>query len=95
MKELDQSGYKYLGVLTGSNILHGDMKEKLRKEYFLKVKLVAKSKLYGGHLIRVVNVCAASVVRCSAGVLDTELRVMDVRKRKLLTDYVWSFSHSK
>ena len=88
MKEVDKEGYKYLGVLEGADILNRDMKEKVRKEYLRRVKLVAKSKLYGGHLIRAVNVWAVSVVRYSAGVLDwsdRELREMDVRTRKLLT----------
>ena len=88
MKEIDSEGYRYLGVLEGADIMNREMKDKVRKEYLRRVKLVAKSKLYGGHLIRAVNAWAVSVVRYSAGVLewsDRELRQMDVRTRKLLT----------
>ena len=88
MREVEQSGYKYLGVLEGANIMYREMKDKVRSEYYRRVKLIAKSKLYGGHLIRAVNAWAVSVVRYSAGVLewsDRELREIDVRTRKLLT----------
>ena len=88
MKSVDSEGYRYLGVLEGANILNREMKEKVSKEYLRRVKLVAKSKLYGGHLIRAINAWAVSVMRYSAGVLewsDRELRALDVRTRKLLT----------
>ena len=88
MKEIDESGYKYLGVLEGASIMDREMKEKVGKEYLRRVKLVAKSKLYAGNLVRGINAWAVSVVRYSAGVLDwtdKELKALDVRTRKLLT----------
>lgn len=88
MKEVEEAGYKYLGVLEGAGIKNKEMKEKVRGEYLRRVKLVAKSKLYGGNLIKGVNAWAVAVVRYSAGVLDwkeKELKAMDVRTRKLLT----------
>lgn len=88
MKEVDEEGYKYLGVLEGADIMQKEMKEKVRQEYLKRVKLVAKSKLYGGNLIKAVNAWAVAVVRYSAGILewkDRELKAMDVRTRKLLT----------
>ena len=37
IKEIDESGYKYLGVLEGEQILESEMKGKLRAEYFRRV----------------------------------------------------------
>ena len=88
MKELDENGYKYLGVLEGTDIMHREMKKKVKEEYLRRVKLVARSRLYAGNLIKGINAWAVSVVRYSAGVLEwtkNELKGMDVRTRKLLT----------
>ena len=88
MKELDEIGYKYLGVLEGADIMNREMKKKVKEEYLRRVKLVAKSRLYAGNLIKGINAWAVSVVRYSAGVLNwtkKELKGMDVRTRKLLT----------
>jgi len=52
MKEVEESGYKYLGVLEGAKIKNREMKEKVKKEYLRRVKLLAKSRLYAGNLIR-------------------------------------------
>ena len=70
MGEVDENGYKYLGVLEGADIMQKEMKEKVRKEYMKRVKLVAKSKLYGGNLIKAIKAWAIGVVRYSAGILD-------------------------
>ena len=88
IKEVDENGYKYLGVLEGANIKTREMKEAVRKEYLRRVKLVARSRLYAGNIVRAVNVWAVSVVRYTAGVLewsDKELKAMDVKTRKILT----------
>ena len=70
MGEVDENGYKYLGVLEGADIMQKEMKEKVRQEYMKRVKLVAKSKLYGGNLIKAINAWAIGVVRYNAGILD-------------------------
>ena len=42
--ELDQEGvYKYLGINEGDGIQHAAIKEKVRKEYYRRVRLVLKS----------------------------------------------------
>ena len=58
MGQVDENGYKYLGVLKGADIMQKEMKEKVRQEYMKRVKLVAKSKLYGGNLINASNAWA-------------------------------------
>ena len=70
MGEVDENGYKYLGFLEGADIMQKEMKKKVRQEYMKRVKLLAKSKLYGGNLIKAVNAWAICVVRYSAEILD-------------------------
>ena len=41
----EEEGYKYLGVLEADNIKHGEMKEKIQKECFRRVRKILKSKL--------------------------------------------------
>ena len=40
-------GYKYLGLLEADVIIHGQMKEKIKKEYLRCVRKVAQTKLNG------------------------------------------------
>lgn len=88
IKEVDENGYKYLGVLEGASIKTKEMKALVRKEYLRRVRRVAGSRLYAGNLIMAVNVWAVSVVRYTAGVLDwsaRDLKEMDIKTRILLT----------
>ena len=88
IKEVDEDGYRYLGVLEGASFKTKEMKELVRTEYLRRVRRVARSRLNGGNLITAVNVWAVSVVRYTAGVLDwnaTDLKKMDTKTRKLLT----------
>lgn len=88
IKDLDEEGYKYLGVLQTSDILHSEMKELIRGEYTRRVKAVAKSKLYSKNLFTALNSWAVSIVRYSAGILDwtvQELKSLDIKTRKILT----------
>ena len=88
MKALDEEGYKYLGVLEGACIMTREMKKMVRTEYLRRVKAVAGSRLYGGYLMKAVNIWAVSVVRYTAGVLEwtqKELEEMDTKTRRILT----------
>ena len=88
IKELDERGYKYLGILQNDTIMEREMKEKIKGEYFRRLKLLLKSKLYAGNLIKAINSWAVAVVRYSAGVVDwttKELRGIDVTTRKRMT----------
>ena len=74
-----------MGVLKDADVMQKEMKEKVRQEYMKRVKLVAKSKLYGGNFIKAINAWAIGVVKHSAGILDwsdRELKAMDVKTRK-------------
>ena len=64
------------------------MKEKLKSEYYRPVKLLARSKLYGGNAIKGINSWAVLVIRYTAGIIDwtaKELKTIDIRTRKIMT----------
>ena len=87
MQEVGVEGYKYLGVLEGEDLLMIEMKDKVSKEYFRRVKAAAGSHLYAGRLLQAVNTWAVSVVRYTAGILnwtEMELTEMDKKTRKIL-----------
>ena len=88
MKEVDEEGYKYLGVLQTDKVMDRKMRDKVKAEYYRRVKLLAKSKLYAGHLVSGLNAWAIGVVRYSAGILNwtvCELQEMDKKTRRILT----------
>ena len=88
MKDVDEEGYKYLGVLQNENTMNRVMKDRVRDEYFRRVKLLAKSKLYARNLIAGINAWAIGVVRYSAGIIDwtkNDLEHMDKKTRRILT----------
>ena len=48
IEELNQGGiYKYLGVDESDGIQHSKMKEKIRKEYLRRVRLILRTELNG------------------------------------------------
>ena len=64
------------------------MKDKIKKEYYRRVRQLTSSKLNGGNTIRAINSRAVSLVRYSAGILkwtQDELKAMDRKKRKIMT----------
>jgi len=88
MKDVERDGYKYLGILQLDRYLNVEMKEKVKKEYIRRIKLLLKSQLNAGNVITGINAWAIGVVRYGAGVLDwtkEELRALDIKTRKLMT----------
>ena len=80
--------YKYLGILECDKIKNSEMNEKIKKEYFRRVKLILKSKLNAGNVVMAVNSRAVSLVRYGAGIVDwtkAELQEMDRKTRKIFT----------
>ena len=64
------------------------MKLEIEKEYLRRVKLLARSKLHAGNLVRGINAWAIGVIRYTAGILDwteDDLKKMDVKTRKILS----------
>ena len=88
LQDLGEESYKYLGILEADRIKMEDMKEKVRKEYYRRIRKVLESKLNGGNVIKAMNTWAVAAVRYTAGILDwtvNELREMDRKTRKLMT----------
>ena len=80
MKEIDESGYKYLGIVEMDKIKETEMKDKFASEYKRRLKLVLKSKLNVKNKILAINTWAVSVLRYWAGILKwttNELKSMD------------------
>ena len=69
MKKIDESGYKYLGIVEMDKIKETEMKDKFASEYKRRLKLVLKSKLNGKNKILAINTWAVSVWRYGAGIL--------------------------
>ena len=47
IRQIEEDGYKYLGILEYDRVKEQEMKVKFRNEYFRKAKLILKSKLNG------------------------------------------------
>ena len=60
IKDLDEKGYKYLGVLQECGILQKEMKERVRDEYLGRVKAVSKSYLYSRNLFTAIKIANRS-----------------------------------
>ena len=80
MRNIEEGGYKYLGILEADGIKHDEMKEQLKKEYIRRVRNVLKSKLNWGNIISAINSRAVSTVRYGAGIIKwtkNELEELD------------------
>ena len=87
IREVEEEGYKYLGISQLGQILNTQMKGRITSEYIRTVKKLCRSKLNGGNLIRGVNAWAVGVVRYKPGILEwtvIELASMDRKTRKIL-----------
>ena len=88
IKSLNENdGYRYLGVLEADEILYREMKEKLKKEYYRRVRKVFQSKLNGGNVTRALNTWCVSLLRYSAAFLEwtkEEVWEMDRKTRKIM-----------
>ena len=63
IKEVDDEGYKYLGILELDKFKEREMKDIFRTEYLRRFKLVMKSQLNGKNKIKAANTWAVSLMR--------------------------------
>ena len=87
LPEVEEGGYRYLGILETDTILNKRMKEITSTEYFRRIKLLLKSSLTSRNLITAINSWAVPVIRYGAGILSwtvTEKVGLDTQTRKLL-----------
>ena len=64
------------------------MKEKIRKEYYRRVRLIVRSELNGRNKIEAINSLAIPTVQYSFGIIDwkySEIKKLDSKTRKILT----------
>ena len=63
MTNIEDSGYKYFGILEADWVKHEAMKDQTKKEYIKRVRKILKSKRYGENVISAINSRAVAVVR--------------------------------
>lgn len=88
MRSMEETGYKYLGVVEMDQIMEKEMKDKVRSEYFRRLKLVLKTKLNGRNKIQAINTWVVAILRYGGGIIHwttEELKAMDRKSRKTLT----------
>ena len=81
-------GYKYLGILEANDIMHTEMKNKIQKEYYRRVRQLTLSKLNDENRISAINSQDVSLVKYSARILNwriDELKVTDRKTQKIMT----------
>ena len=70
IKTLEEGqSYKYLGLLEAGEVMVNGMKDKVKKEYYRRVRKVLETKLDSGNVFKAINSWAVSVVRYSAAFL--------------------------
>ena len=90
MKNVDEKGYTYLGVIETDEIKEKEIKEKVIAEYKRRLRLILKSKLNGRNKIKAINTWAVALLRYGAGIISwrqDELKSLDRTTRKTLTMY--------
>ena len=90
MKNIEEGGYKYLGILEADGVKNEEMKDQIKKEYIRRVRNILKSKLNGGNIILAISSRAVSIVRYGVGIISStkmKLEELDWRTRKLMTIY--------
>ena len=90
MKEVDENGYTYLGILELDEIKEREMKINVTAEYKRKLRLILKSKLNGKNKIQAINTWVVVLLRHGAGIINwkvDELEKIDRMTRKTLTMY--------
>ena len=90
MKEIDENGYTYLGILELDEIKEREIKNKVKAEYKRKLRLVLKSRLNDKNKIQAINTWSVALLRYGAGIINwkvDELKKMDRMTRKTLIMY--------
>ena len=80
--------YMFLHILETNDIIQTEIKYKISKKYYRRVRWLTPSKLNGGNTIRATNFQVVSSVRYSAGILKRrmdELKVKGKTTQKIMT----------
>ena len=90
IRNIEEDGYKYLGILKADGVKHEQIKGQIKKQFIRRVRNILKSKLNGGNMISTINSRAVYIVRYGAGIINwtkVELEELDRKTRKLMTMY--------
>ena len=80
IQQLEQEGtYKYLGVNEGDGIQHAKMKEKIRKKYYRRIRMITKSELNTINRMEAINTLATPVVTYSFNIVDWKMEEIRTR----------------
>ena len=88
IREIEEEGYKFLGILGVDMMREKEMKKRFMREYKRRLKLVLKSKLNGNNKINATKTWAVSVLRYGAGIIRCTkegMKTLDRMTRKVLT----------
>ena len=88
IKNIEEGGYKYLGILEADSIKQEEMKGQIKKESTRSVKNILKSKLNGWNIISTINSKSVSIVKSGAVIIcctKMKLEELDRKTRKLMT----------
>ena len=88
IREIEEEGYKFLGILGVDMMREKEMKKRFMREYKRRLKLVLKSKLNGKNKINATKTWAVSVLRYGAGIIRCTkegMKTLDRMTRKVLT----------
>ena len=84
----NEDRYKYLGLLQSDKIMHEESKEKAKKEFLSRVRMILKAELNATNTTVAIKTYAMPIMRYGFGVLKwtaVELRTIDRQVRKILT----------
>ena len=85
IQDLEQAGTD-----KGDGVQHSQMKEKIRKKYYGRMRMVLKSELNSANKLEAINTSAVPVVTCSFNIINwtlQELVKLESKTRKFLTTY--------
>ena len=85
---IENDSYKYLGCDEDVGYKGNLNKERVKKEYFNRVRKIWKSELYSRNKVMVHNIFTVPVFTLTFGILDystEEVHNIDTRTRKILT----------
>ena len=71
--------YKYLGIEESEGIQHQQMKERLKKEYSRRLRMILKSELNASNKNTAIEALAVPVLRYSFGIINW--RIEEIKKK--------------
>ena len=87
VRQIGNSMCKDLGYLKIEITVEKEMKKRLKVEYYTRVRLLLRSKLYDGKVIKAMNSWAVLEIRYTAAIIEwikKELKAINIKTRKMM-----------